>query len=120
PLRRSQFQDGNNARGSPTLSAPSMACISLQSDALVPLYAAPEYPAVSESPGRKAKSSARSSMDRASDYGSEGWGFESLRARVAAAEFVVAPRPDLVTAERIAGNIELQDPAFAALATIVG
>ena len=25
--------------------------------------------------------SARSSMDRASDYGSEGWGFESLRAR---------------------------------------
>ena len=24
---------------------------------------------------------ARSSMDRASDYGSEGWGFESLRAR---------------------------------------
>ena len=26
-------------------------------------------------------SSARSSMDRASDYGSEGWGFESLRAR---------------------------------------
>ena len=26
-------------------------------------------------------SSARSSTDRASDYGSEGWGFESLRAR---------------------------------------
>ena len=26
------------------------------------------------------KSSARSSTDRASDYGSEGWGFESLRA----------------------------------------
>ncbi len=25
--------------------------------------------------------SARSSMDRASDYGSEGWGFDSLRAR---------------------------------------
>ncbi len=24
---------------------------------------------------------ARSSTDRASDYGSEGWGFESLRAR---------------------------------------
>ena len=27
------------------------------------------------------RQSARSSMDRASDYGSEGWGFESLRAR---------------------------------------
>ena len=27
------------------------------------------------------KTSARSSTDRASDYGSEGWGFESLRAR---------------------------------------
>ena len=26
--------------------------------------------------------SARSSMDRASDYGSEGWGFDSLRARI--------------------------------------
>jgi hypothetical protein len=25
--------------------------------------------------------SVRSSMDRASDFGSEGWGFESLRAR---------------------------------------
>ncbi len=33
-------------------------------------------------PGRTlADSGARSSMDRASDYGSEGWGFESLRAR---------------------------------------
>src|SRR5690349_2679647 len=28
-----------------------------------------------------AESCARSSTDRASDYGSEGWGFESLRAR---------------------------------------
>ena len=27
------------------------------------------------------RQSARSSLDRASDYGSEGWGFESLRAR---------------------------------------
>src|ERR1700760_3501825 len=27
------------------------------------------------------RTSARSSTDRASDYGSEGWGFESLRAR---------------------------------------
>src|SRR5439155_3801516 len=33
-------------------------------------------------PGRTlTDSGARSSMDRASDYGSEGWGFESLRAR---------------------------------------
>ena len=31
--------------------------------------------------GRQLKTSARSSTDRASDYGSEGWGFESLRAR---------------------------------------
>src|SRR5215510_12824901 len=30
-----------------------------------------------------AESCARSSTDRASDYGSEGWGFESLRARPA-------------------------------------
>jgi hypothetical protein len=30
---------------------------------------------------RQLKTSARSSTDRASDYGSEGWGFESLRAR---------------------------------------
>ena len=33
-------------------------------------------------PGRTlTHSGARSSMDRASDYGSEGWGFESLQAR---------------------------------------
>jgi hypothetical protein len=31
--------------------------------------------------GQRAATSARSSTDRASDYGSEGWGFESLRAR---------------------------------------
>src|SRR4051812_34603110 len=30
---------------------------------------------------RPRPTSARSSTDRASDYGSEGWGFESLRAR---------------------------------------
>jgi hypothetical protein len=30
---------------------------------------------------------ARSSMDRASDYGSEGWGFKSLRARQYFQEF---------------------------------
>src|SRR5713226_45048 len=30
---------------------------------------------------RLSGASARSSTDRASDYGSEGWGFESLRAR---------------------------------------
>jgi hypothetical protein len=31
--------------------------------------------------GSVALTSVRSSMDRASDFGSEGWGFESLRAR---------------------------------------
>ena len=30
---------------------------------------------------KRLKQGARSSTDRASDYGSEGWGFESLRAR---------------------------------------
>jgi hypothetical protein len=34
-----------------------------------------------ETAGHSHKPSARSSTDRASDYGSEGWGFESLRAR---------------------------------------
>src|ERR1700757_4789781 len=33
------------------------------------------------------KTGARSSTDRASDYGSEGWGFESLRARTAQRPF---------------------------------
>ena len=36
---------------------------------------------------RIGSSSARGSTDRASDYGSEGWGFESLRAREPAKNF---------------------------------
>src|SRR6185503_21312167 len=43
---------------------------------------------------------ARSSTDRASDYGSEGWGFESLRARHLSAETLKAPiatRPSVDT-----------------------
>ncbi|MEY3326446.1 MAG: hypothetical protein RL044_399 [Actinomycetota bacterium] len=36
---------------------------------------------------RIGSSSARGSTDRASDYGSEGWGFESLRARETREEF---------------------------------
>jgi hypothetical protein len=32
--------------------------------------------------GSVTRTSVRSSMDRASDFGSEGWGFESLRARL--------------------------------------
>src|SRR4051794_24649002 len=38
--------------------------------------------------------SARSSMDRASDYGSEGWGFESLRARFTIKAFTSGNRGD--------------------------
>jgi hypothetical protein len=37
--------------------------------------------AVADSSATQLKTCARSSTDRASDYGSEGWGFESLRAR---------------------------------------
>src|SRR3954462_1877839 len=37
---------------------------------------------------------ARSSTDRASDYGSEGWGFESLRARSVSLELSVNPPPE--------------------------
>ena len=42
------------------------------------------------SPRYPADRSVRSSMDRASDFGSDGWGFESLRARhgYAAAQLV--------------------------------
>jgi hypothetical protein len=40
---------------------------------------------------RLADASARSSTDRASDYGSEGWGFESLRARPGQRPFRVVP-----------------------------
>jgi hypothetical protein len=36
--------------------------------------------------------SAGSSMDRASDYGSEGWGFDSLPARRSEAHRAVDPR----------------------------
>src|SRR5450631_4671899 len=40
---------------------------------------------------RPPRTSARSSMDRASDYGSEGWGFDSLRARYEGAGRGVTP-----------------------------
>src|ERR1700746_3845658 len=41
----------------------------------------PEVQILSPPPPRQLKTGARSSTDRASDYGSEGWEFESLRAR---------------------------------------
>src|SRR5579859_44594 len=54
------------------------------------------------------KTCARSSTDRASDYGSEGWGFESLRARPGQSPF---PSPEgarlltrLLTARPLAGS----------------
>ena len=43
--------------------------------------------AVADSSAAQLKTCARSSTDRASDYGSEGWGFESLRARAAQRRF---------------------------------
>src|SRR3954469_22430546 len=55
----------------------------LASDALLPcLSASPGLiRALLGSPGTLVRASSRSSTDRASDYGSEGWGFESLRLR---------------------------------------
>ena len=35
-------------------------------------------------------------MDRASDFGSEGWGFESLRARLLASATVILPNNQLI------------------------
>src|SRR4051794_10604884 len=59
----------------------------LASDALLPcLSASPGLiRALLGSPGTLVRASSRSSTDRASDYGSEGWGFESLRLRTSRA-----------------------------------
>ena len=44
-------------------------------------YRGPEVQILSPPPATQLNTCARSSTDRASDYGSEGWEFESLRAR---------------------------------------
>src|SRR5215470_6546096 len=65
----------------PTLEGCVRASPKNESEALSPLCLYGIVARTCKTAGRQLKTSARSSTDRASDYGSEGWGFESLRAR---------------------------------------
>src|SRR3984885_3349893 len=58
---------------------------------------------------RQLNTGARSSTDRASDYGSEGWGFESLRARQESEPLQLARSPRCRTASTFLSTVVLRN-----------